>query len=292
MPLSSISQRALLEGRRPVSHWPQAAQQLVDQLIAERAPYITETAAGRIFLITVLRPLLSYKDAVFSVDAIASMSGHDILRFGNRVLGIRHEIDGLSNIPKAGGCVIVANHPTGLADGLVIHHAVTQIRPDLHIMANADALRIAPGLRDVIIPVEWVPEKRTTAKTRETLKRCYQALQSGRVVMAFPSGRIAYVTPSGLKERPWMPAALTIAQRAGVPIVPARITARNSTMFYVISQVHKELRDITLFRELLNKRGKPASIDFGPPITLADDQRPSGDVTQAIQHYVETAGWR
>lgn len=292
MPLSTISQRALLEGRRPASHWPQAAQKLVDDLIAERAPYITETAAGRVFLKTVLRPLLSYKDAVFSIDAISTMTGHEILSFGNRVIPMDHRIDGLENIPQDGGCVIVANHPSGLADGLIIHNAVTKVRPDLHIMANADALRMAPGLEDVIIPVEWVREKRTTAKTRATLKHSYSVLKEGRVLMAFPSGRIAYATLRGLKERPWMGAALTIAQRAGVPVVPARIDFRNSYLFYVISQIHKELRDITLFRELLNKKGKSPSISFGPPIDLSGSTRIDDDIVTAMQHHVETAGWK
>ena len=77
----------------------------------------------------------------------------------------------MERVPETGRSVIVANHPTGLADGSIVLAALNQVRTDIEIMANADACRVNPHFAEVIIPVEWVQDKRSIAKTRETLRR-------------------------------------------------------------------------------------------------------------------------
>ena len=62
--------------------------------------------------------------------------------------------------------MIVCNHPTGIADGVAVWDALKAIRPDLMFYANADAHRVSPKLDEVLIPVEWVEEKRTRERTR------------------------------------------------------------------------------------------------------------------------------
>ena len=74
---------------------------------------------------------------------------------------------------ETGRSVVVSNHPTGLADGSIALAALMPIRQDIEILANADACRVNLRFADVIIPVEWVHDKRTIAKTRETLRRAH-----------------------------------------------------------------------------------------------------------------------
>ena len=52
---------------------------------------------------------------------------------------------------------------------------------------------------------------------------------------------------------------MTLARRFSAPIVPLHIRARNSWLFYALSQLSHELRDITLFHELLNKEDRLSS---------------------------------
>ena len=87
------------------------------------------------------------------------------------MLDLKVTTTGLERVPRTGRTVIVSNHPTGLADGSIVLAALKPIRTDIEIMANADACRINPKFAEVIIPVEWVQDKRTIAKTSETLRR-------------------------------------------------------------------------------------------------------------------------
>jgi putative hemolysin len=103
----------------------------------------------------------------------------------------------------------------------------------------------------------------------------------------FPSGRLAYLHWRGLKERPWIPTVVTLARKFGAPILPLHIRARNSWQFYALSQVSHELRDVTLFHELLNKRGRRFDLTMGLPIDSSDLPDDPSDAVRALQHHVE-----
>jgi len=57
-----------------------------------------------------------------------------------------------------------------------------------------------------------------------------------------------------------------LARKYKAPIIPLKIKARNSVLYYVLSAISGELRDITLFYELLNKRGQAFKMIFGAAI--------------------------
>ncbi|MGJ8560946.1 MAG: 1-acyl-sn-glycerol-3-phosphate acyltransferase [Litorimonas sp.] len=250
------------------------AVHIVEQLISERAPKLV----GRPRLWRAIRPLLyrllAYDAAVFLADAVRPMSGHDAFRTVARHISPRTAVEGLQNIPRAGPCIIIANHPTGLADGLAVFQTIRDRRRDHVFLANADALRVIPNGDDIIIPVEWVIEKRSLAKTRETLLKMRQAIQDEKCIVIFPSGRLARMSWRGLIDQPWETSAATVARKYRVPIIPLRIQARNSAVYYCFSRLNAELRDITLFREMLNKKHRVFRLTFGEviaPDTLPDN---------------------
>jgi putative hemolysin len=222
-------------------------------------------------------------------DAIAPMDGRAALEFVSRLLEVQVETRGLDRIPEAGRLVIVANHPTGIADGIAAWDALRDRRPDLCFYANADAHRVVPGFSDVLIPVEWVEEKRTRDRTRTTLQMTRQAMEDGRALAIFPAGRLARRTPDGrLSDPPWMSSALSIARRHGAPVAPIHMTGPWSTLFHAFDRVSKELRDITLFHELLNKRGGRFTLTVGPLIPPDRLDADAEVATLAVKAYVET----
>ncbi|GHA99659.1 lysophospholipid acyltransferase [Algimonas arctica] len=254
------------------------AVHIVEQLISERAPKLV----GRPRLLRAVRPLLyrllAYDAAVFLADAVRPMSGHDAFRLVARHISPRTAVEGLQNIPRTGPCIIIANHPTGLADGLAVFQAIRDRRRDHVFLANADALRVIPKGDDIIIPVEWVMEKRSLAKTRETLVNMRQAIKAEKCIVIFPSGRLARMSWRGLVDQPWETSAATVARKYKVPIIPLRIQARNSALYYCFSRLNAELRDITLFREMLNKKHRLFRLTFGEviaPDTLPDNANDS-----------------
>jgi putative hemolysin len=262
---------------------------IVDQLIAERGQKLFRSR-----LFPVMKPLLfrvlRYREAVRMADDLAPLSGPAAMAYMSRLLSLKLEVEGLDNIPLKGGFVLAANHPTGIADGVAVYDALGRVRPDVAIFTNRDAIRINPRFADFLIPVEWRDEFRTHSKTRETLHLSSRAFREERAVVLFPSGRIAYWQNGRLNERPWQPSAVTLARRQGVPIIPVHVRARNSSLFYWFGNAgFTELRDMTVFHELLNKKGQTFGVRFGP---LIPHDRLAGDpveVTGRLQtHCVET----
>ena len=184
----------------------------------------------------------------------------------SRLLSIDLDVTGLDHIPASGAFIVAANHPTGIADGVAVYDALTRVRPDIAIFTNRDAIRINPRLSEFLIPVEWREAFRDRAKMRETLQLSSRAFSEGRAVVIFPSGRIAFWKDGRLNERPWQSSAITLARKQNVPIVPVNVQSRNSGLFYWFANWNTELRDMTVFHELLNKRGKTFRIRFGPLI--------------------------
>ncbi|MCA6247054.1 MAG: 1-acyl-sn-glycerol-3-phosphate acyltransferase [Phenylobacterium sp.] len=264
-----------------------SGEHIVDVLIAERAPRLAASPAWPLARPLLYR-LLNYRRARRMADAIAPLPGIEALEHVSRLLEVKVKVSGLERIPSSGRLVIVSNHPTGIADGIAAWDTLRDRRPDLCFYANADAHRVVPGFSDVLIPVEWVAAKRTREHTRTTLHMTRQAMEAGRALAIFPAGRLARRTPDGrLCDPPWMSSAVSIARRHEAPVAPVHMTGPWSTLFHAFDRISKELRDITLFHELLNKRGGRFTLTVGP---LVCPDRLGGDAeaaTLALKTYVE-----
>jgi len=261
---------------------------IVEELIAERAPKLL--AKPRLFkaIKPVLYKMLAYDAAVEMVDKVGTLSGREAFTQATDIIRPHTTVEDMSNLPETGACVVIANHPTGLADGLAVFHAIRQRRPDHVYLANADALRVIPKGEDIIIPVEWVKSKRTHAKARNTLLAVKAALKEERCVVIFPSGALATMSWRGLVDRPWQSSAAMLARKYKAPIIPLRIKARNSVLYYVLSAISGELRDITLFYELLNKKGQNFKMKFGTSIPSEEIEKNAELATAEIRKIVET----
>jgi putative hemolysin len=259
---------------------------IADQLIAERGQKIVNSRWWPVVR-PVLYKILGYKDAVRLADELGPLPAHAAMQYCSRLLALDLDITGLHHIPKTGAFIAAANHPTGIADGVAVYDAVTRARPDIAIFTNRDAIRINPRLSEFLIPVEWREDFRDRTKMRETLKLSSRAFAERRAVVIFPSGRIAFWKDGRLNERPWQSSAVTLARKQDVPILPVHVQSRNSGLFYWFANWNTELRDMTVFHELLNKRGKTFRISFGP--LIPQERFAEGDpaaVTQRLQEHV------
>lgn len=257
---------------------------IIDQLIAERATKLSKHPAWPL-----LRPLVNrvfrYREAVALADETASMSGWDAFSHLSALLSLDVTVRGVERIPAAGGFILAPSHPTGIADGIAIFDVLKAVRPDMAIFANRDAIRAVPGFRDMIIPVEWRQGEKSHAKSRDTLATTARAFLSRRAVVLFPSGRIAYWRDGRLTERPWQASVVSLSRRYDFPVVPALMTARNSGLFYLLSRYSDELRDMTIFRELLNKTGGSFSLTIGHAIPAAALDGDPGEVAARLKEH-------
>ena len=125
-------------------------------------------------------------------------------------------------------------------------------------------------------------------RTRLTLNMTREAMEAERPLMIFPAGKLARRGPDGsLSDPEWMPTAISLARRYEATVIPVHVTGPWSTLFHAFDGVSQELRDITLFHELLNKHGKTYHLTFGPLIPADQVAGDATVVTRKIKHYVE-----
>lgn len=265
---------------------PTGRPHIVDTLIAERAPRLCASP-----LWPLARPplyaLLGYGKARRMADAIAPMAGRAAMDYVSALLKVKVSVRGLEHLPAAGRLVAVANHPTGIADGMAVYDAIKSVRPDLVFYANSDAHRVCPGFDEALIPVEWVEAKRTRDRTRITLQMTRQALENEQALVIFPAGRLATRVDGQLTDPPWQSSALSIARKYEAPVVPVHVSGPWSTLFHLFDGRSQELRDITLFHELLNKTCRAFSLIIGRPIPAAALDADPAVATEQVKHFVE-----
>jgi putative hemolysin len=173
----------------------------------------------------------------------------------------------LTGIPAAGPLVVVANHPFGAADGLVLLALVRSVRRDVRLLGN-DVLERLPALRDLILPVDPFGGQRARAANRAVVRRAVDWVTRGGAVIVFPAGEVSSVAaPDGaLIDGPWKQGAARIARDAGASVLPVYFDGRNSRGFEFAGKLHPRIRTAMLPRELLRMRGRTVSPVIGRPI--------------------------
>ncbi len=261
------------------------AKHIVDELIEERAVRLMHSPLWPLYK-SLLYPILLYGPAVKMADAVANHKGAGVFDYVSDLLDINLTVSGLENIPKDGRVLIASTHPTGIPDGVAMYDALKSVRPDMTFFANRDAIRAAPGIADMIIPVVWRPEERSRLSSRDTLVEARAAFEADRCVVLFPSGRLAFMDEQRkLTEQTWLGSIASFARKYDCPVVPAKIVMRNSWLYYLAWRVNTELRDITLFHELLNKKNKPYEISFGAPISPDEIIGNPADAAEALRRH-------
>jgi putative hemolysin len=269
---------ATTDQARPVAQ----RKHIVDVLIEERAPKLSAGAAWPV-LRPILYSILNYDKAV----RMADMIGSDALESISNLLSVKLDVSGLERLPKDGPFIILGNHPTGITDGIALYDAVKQARPDVLFYANSDAERVCSRFNETLIPVEWVQSKRTRERTRVTLKMTDEAFEAKRPLAIFPAGRLARMRDGALRDPEWMPTAASLARKYEVPIVPVHMSGPYSFWFHTFAEFSAELRDITLFHELLNKQGKTYKLTFGPLIPADHAVGDSTSIIRKLKYYTE-----
>lgn len=256
---------------------------IVEVLIEERCENLRRSRFWPLYR-TILYPLLKKGEAVRMADDVAPLTGSGVMDYMSTLLDLEIDLKGLENIPKSGRVIVAPTHPTGIADGVAMWDALRGHRDDMIFFANRDAIRAAPQLDDLLIPVEWVQEKRTRQRSRETLKSTKASFSDERCVILFPSGRLAFMDHNKvLTEQEWLPSVAILARKYDAAVVPVHMKARNSWLYYWFWRLNDELRDITLFHELLNKKRKRYEVTVGEIIPVDQLAGDPTDVAAALR---------
>ncbi len=176
----------------------------------------------------------------------------------------------LRRIPSKGAAIVVANHPMGLADGVILGSLMQRVRADFRFLANSILMGV-PQLRAHVIPVNPFGGSEATLYNRAGLRRAMEWLRDGGLLVVFPAGEVASMRLPGLaiEEPEWNENEVRLIQRMKAPAVPVFIHGGNSVAFHAAGLVNPGLRTLMLPSELLNKSGSNIRISIGNPVPPA-----------------------
>ncbi len=164
----------------------------------------------------------------------------------------------IARIPTAGPTIVVANHPHGLVDGMVLADLIGRVRQDYRILTRS-LLSEVEEIKQFMIPVPFPHEEGAIEKSLEMRKRAMAHLERGGVIVIFPSGVVASSdTMFGpVVEREWNPFTAKMIQRSGARVIPIYFPGNNSRWYQVANQVSATLRQGLLVHEVVNALNKP-----------------------------------
>ena len=187
---------------------------------------------------------------------------HDAIERLN--LKINVKTNSLGNINKKGRLIIVANHPFGVVDGLIICSLVTKIRNDVKIMTHK-VLAQAPAVRHQILPIDFSNTKQSLTNNINTRKLAQKHLEEEGVLIMFPSGEISTAKKIKLKavEKEWKQYVAKLSLKWQSPVLPIFFEGQNSNVFQLANKIGQTFRYSVMMYELRKKMGKNINVHIG-----------------------------
>ena len=219
---------------------------------------LMENATGRVGLIKRAR---GYEDDV--------TIGNDFWQVMVQRYGLHLDIVGgsLKNIPHNKPLIIIANHPYGILDGLMLGHILAQTRGDFRILAN-HVFRKAADLNRVILPISFDETKESVKLNLETRKFALDYLHNGGAIGIFPGGTVSTARkPFAHPMDPaWRSFTARLIAKSGATVVPLFFDVANSSLFQYASRLHYTLRMGLLIKEFRARVGTPVRVVVGGPL--------------------------
>ena len=264
--------------------------QVIEQEIMRRFPDWFEGARGGIgkAIVRSYGKFCRFAEIEKFLAEYGHLKGQLLVGQALEYLDIRYAVDHVEKgyIPATGRCIVVANHPAGIVDALALLHFVGSIRADVRILAN-EVLSSLGLLDELLIPVEVF----STGKRQSSMDAVNEALQREQCVIIFPAGEVSRLRPNGIRDTPWRSGFVRLAAKHDAPVVPVRIKARNSALFYSLSAIYKPLGTLMLPREITARRGTRIEMRIGPAHRVNSDAPPKPSLS-AIRQSLYAIGTR
>ena len=175
----------------------------------------------------------------------------------------------LANIPKEGPVVVVANHPHGMVDGMILAELIGRVREDYRILTRSVLTGLDETATSFMIPVPFPHDPDAQRKMVEMRATAMAYLKDGGVVALFPSGVVSSSdTAFGpVIEREWNVFTAQMIRRSGAQVVPIFFPGANSRWYQVANRISAILRQGLLLHEIVKACNKPQSPVIGPVLT-------------------------
>ncbi|WP_138465533.1 lysophospholipid acyltransferase family protein [Poseidonocella sp. HB161398] len=173
----------------------------------------------------------------------------------------------LGSIPREGPVVVIANHPFGILDGLMMGLILRRARGDFRILAN-QVFRRAEDLDRVILPVSFDGTREAVQQNLQTRREALAYLGQGGAMGVFPGGTVSTsATPFSQPMDPgWRSFTARMIARSGATVVPVFFVGHNSRFFQLASHLHQNLRLGLLIKEFKARVNRPVDVVIGTPL--------------------------
>lgn len=187
-----------------------------------------------------------------------------------KVMGVQFRIDATSfeRIPKEGPLIVIANHPYGGIDGVVLGAMLQGARSDSKLIGNY-LLGSMEGIRGNIIEVDPFEGEGAKRSNLSGMRDAIKWLKQGGCLGAFPAGEVStfQAKTRSVVDRLWTSHIVNLAQRTNAQILPVYFEGYNSLLFHAMGLIHPRLRTLMLAREFCRMRNSEIQVRIGTIIT-------------------------
>ena len=247
------------------------------------------------FILSYIKNTIHQEEMNDVISAASQMKGIEFAtHLINDIFKVKVTYQGLENVPKEGGGILISNHPLGGLDGITLTMLVGKHRPDIQFIVNDLLMRI-PNFRDVFTPVN-----KLGVNPKESLIRIEREFASEKLVMIFPAGLCSRKQDDGtIKDLEWTKSFIAKSRKYNHPIVPCHFEGKNSNWFYNLARFRKKVNikaNIEMFflpDEMFKQSGKSVHITFGKPVYPQDlpksftDQELANQFKRFVYHLKE-----
>ncbi|MEW5993925.1 MAG: GNAT family N-acyltransferase [Candidatus Zixiibacteriota bacterium] len=198
------------------------------------------------------------------------IDAEDFTQLALDILNVKYSITpgDYARIPATGPVIVLANHPFGGIEGILLASLLGSVRSDFKLMANYLLGRI-PQMKPLLIEVDPFGSTRAASRNIRPLKDALELVRNGGMLGVFPSGEVAHRRwkRRQVTDPKWSTSIGRLIRRAGAPVLPVYFDGANSRLFQWAGLVHRHLRTALLPHELLNKANRTIPIRVGKLLT-------------------------
>lgn len=186
-------------------------------------------------------------------------------------LNIQYNVlaEDLQKIPLQGAFAVVANHPFGVVDALLLLKIIKSIRADFMLADNGILKNILPA-SEHIIHMHPLEKEISTGHSFSGVNEVFKNFENGNAVGFFPSESPSFFQPENntFEDGVWNHKIVKIIQTAEVPVLPIYFEGNYNKLYHVAENFFAGLKKIKFPSEILQQKESLIKVRIGAPIPL------------------------
>ena len=237
----------------------------VEKILKEKLGAKSKYVPG--FLISYLKRIVHQDELNVFLRESKGLVGVEFLEACIGFFDTKVAVKGMENLPEAGRCTFVCNHPLGGLDGISLGYVLgKKYNGNVRYLVN-DLLMNLHGLAPLCIPVN-----KTGSQSRDFPRMVESGFKSENHLIMFPAGLCSRRQNGVIKDLEWKKTFITKSVETQRDVVPMHFEGRNSDFFYNLANVCKflgikvNIAMLYLADEMLKNRHKTFTLTIGKPI--------------------------